>query len=240
MNFVSFLKGVSKMSKYIDERPLEQIVRETVLDGNHTDYIESITSIVLNDEQHNWCYNTFKGDSTLFDSEISHLRNKKQLLQSDFEKLDKQYQSVLVKVSQLDGELDSPVEDEEEEENDEDDYYNEKGKATYIKAKTQPGALKPADLAAKRKKDEVARRNFKATLATLQEDLRSLMQEMREVDGDLHKDEIEQDIQIKMLRTLRRIIEHYKKERDIEFVKKGAYFVKDYSDKLRTYLMRTL
>lgn len=222
------------MSKYIDERPLEQIVRETVLDGNHTDYIESITSIVLNDEQHNWRYNTFKGDHTLFDSTISQLKNKKQFLQSEFDKLEKQYKSVLVKVSELDEELDSPAEDEEEEEEqEEEDYYNEKGNATYIKAKTQSTALKPADIAAKRRKDEISRRNFKATLATLQEDLRSLMQEMRDIEKELETNEIEQEIGLKCIRTLRRIVEHYKREKDIEYVKKGAYFVKDYSDKLR-------
>lgn len=225
------------MSKYIDERPLEQIVRETVLDGKHQDYINSTLSIIQSDEESNWRINTFRGDHTFYDAEIAHLNHKKDLLQSEFNKLNKQYQSVVEKLAELDDAIDgTPQGDEDEEECDEDDgddYYQEKGKGAMFRVK--PSAMKPAEREAKRKRDEVSRQNFKTTLATVQEDLRTLMQEIRIVDSDLGRNRIEQELAIQMLRTLRRIVYHYKENKDIEFLKKGAYFVKDYSDKLRLH-----
>lgn len=224
------------MSKYIDERPFEQVVRETVLDGKHEEFIDSVVSAVLNDEQSNWRTNSFKNDQTIYDFELYKLIGKQQAIKSQFDQTEKHYTSVLTKVSALDAELDSSQEEEEEEEEeyDDDDYYEEKGKSIKIQAKSTAKAntMKPAEIAAKRKRDELASRNFKATLATLQEELREMMKEMRELEDEIKKNTYYQDIASKTVRTLYRISKDYRVNKDIEYVKKGAYFVKDYSDKL--------
>lgn len=231
------------MSKYIDERPFEQIVRETVLDGKHEDYIDSIVSTVLNDEQTDWRTNSYKGDQTIYDFELFRLAHRRKELENQYEQIDKHYTAVLVKVSELDAELDESYQDEEEEEeeyydDDDDDggYYDKRAASLKIqsksKSKSKDNTMKPAEIAAKKKRDELASRNFKSTLATLQEELRDIMKDLREIEEQEKMYTHYQEIAVKTLRTLRRIIKEYRINKDIEFVKKGAYFVKDYSDKL--------
>ena len=224
------------MSKYIDERPFEEIVNSIVLDGKHEDYIERIIFIILGDEKTDWRTNTFRGDNTMYEQEVFNLQKKKQIYQSDFDQVDKHYTSVLVKVAELEKALGPSYNDSEDESygEEDDDYYDNaddyQGKAIVVKAKST--GMKPSEVAAKRRQDEIAFQNFKATLATLQEELRPLMTEIRKLDKEIKRNEYYHDVSVKSLRTIRRLVKHYRDNKDIEFLKKGLYFTKNYSDML--------
>jgi hypothetical protein len=226
------------MSKYIDERPFEEIVNSIVLDGKHEDYIERIIFIILADEKTDWRTNAFRGDNTMYEQEVFHLQKKKQSLQSEFDQIEKHYTAVLSKVAEL-GKVLSPDDNDEDEdydeddENDDDNYYDNddyQGKGIVVKAKST--GMKPSEIAAKRRQDEIAYQNFKSTLATLQEELRPLMAEIRKLDKEIKRNEYYHDVSVKSLRTIRRLVKHYRDDKDIEFLKKGLYFTKNYSDML--------
>ncbi len=223
------------MSKYIDERPFEEVIRTTIIDENNQEYIETILHIVQNDESTGWKTNTFRGDSTMYEHEVFHLKAKRKQIQTEFDQIEKHYTSVLGKVAELSKELnpneyDEEDEYDEEEDEYEEDYSTEKGKGSFIKAK--PAQLKPSDVATKRRQNEFAYQNFKHTLATLQEELRTAMTEMKKIDAEIKRNEYYHDISVKSLRTLRRLVNHYKEHKDVEFLKKGVSFTKTYSDLL--------
>ena len=218
------------MSKYIDERPFEEVVRATTLDRKHKEYVDTIVTMILRDEESGWQNNPFRGDHTLYDVEIALLKRDKERFKSELEQVQKHYDSVFNKIVELkmpeeDGEkVDVDIDDEEkeEEEHQEKELFQEKGKTTLVR-------LKPAQLAKKQKNDAVARQNFKASLATLQEQLRELMKQVRDTESELERYEYFQEVSIKVLISLRRILNYYKEHHDVEFVEKGAYFVRDYS-----------
>jgi chromosome segregation ATPase len=216
------------MSKYIDERPFEEIIHSIYLDGKHQDYIEDIVNIVTNDESTCWRTNTFRGDSTMYEQEVFHLQTKRKGLQSEFDQIEKHYQSTLGKLAELEKLL-GPIQKNEDENEEEDDYDDEYYQETKAKGK---GKGKGVIIGAKRRQNEVAYQNFKSTLATLQEELRSLLAQIKEIDVEIKRNEYYHDIGVKSLRTLRRIVNHYKENKDSEYLKKGIYFTKNYSDML--------
>ncbi len=225
------------MSKYIDERPFEEVVNSIVLDGKHEDYIDGIMGIILGDEKTEWRTNAFRGDSSIYEQEVFHLQKKRRDLQNDFDQIDKHYTSVLAKVAELEKTLGPSQDDNNEyDEEEEDDYYEEEVYEAKTKGKsvgsTKGSAMKPSQIAAKRRKDEIAFENFKTTLATEQEELRNLMAEIRNLDKEIKRYEYYHDVAVQCFRTLRRLIRHYRENKDIEFLKKGLYFTKNYSDML--------
>ncbi len=223
------------MSKYIDERPVEEIIQSTVLDGQHEDFIKTILEMILSDEENNWRFHPFRGDQNFYDMEVFHLMNDKKKLVSEQEQVQKHFDSVFAKVMELSKELNGDggnseyAEEEEEEEEDyydtAQDYYKEKNKASMIRAK-------PAEIAAKKKKDQISLQQFKATMASLQEELRGFAKVIAELDEKIKENKYYSEVAVKSFRTIRGIIGQYKKNRDVEYVKKGLYFVKKNSDML--------
>lgn len=222
------------MSKYIDERSVEEIIEAIVLDGKHEDYIDTILLMILSDEENNWRSNPFRGDQNIYSGEVCYLTNKKNKIVAEQEQVQKHFDAVFNKVMELNKDLKDDEENENNEENEEEedeyydsaqDYYKDKGKGSMIRAK-------PAEIAAKKKKDQISLQQFKSTMATLQDELRGFAVQIAELDKMIHENAYYDEVACKSFRSLRRIINHYKKHKDVEFLKKGLYYVKEWSDKL--------
>lgn len=217
------------MSKYIDERPFEDVIRAVTLDDKHKEHVDAIVSMILADEACDWRHNPLRGDHTIYDAELIRMRREKVKLDADLEQAQKYSDTLFNKILELtepdEGEEEEEEEEEEEQADDYVDHYQEKGKGNQIK-------LKPAELAKKKKQDAIARQNFKSSLATLQEQMREMMKRSRELDKQIDRHKYFQEVSVKVLISLRRIVKHYKQNHDLEFVKKGVYFVHDHSSML--------
>ena len=222
--FVCTLFSTYKMA-YIDERPLEDIVYDTVLDNKYEQYVNCVVDAAEAYERSSFKTNPYNGDQTIYDVEITLLKAKKTALEKERDTLMKAYNTSFDKVVALENEPQQKMRQVEEDENEEDDDMYE------VKEKKSQ-RMKPLELAKKKKQQQIAAGNFRTTMATLQEDILDLQKQLADVETQLAQYAVKQDIAVKCLRTLRCILQHYKENRDIEFVKKGAYFVRDYSLKL--------
>jgi hypothetical protein len=220
------------MKTYIDERPLEEIIQSVILDEKHNDFVEEVMDVLTRyNENYKNKGNPYDGDHTLYDGDIARLENRKATLEKQKETLEKMYNASFDKVVALETSgVSGPQEDEDEEEVDVDEeYYN----ATIRKkGGTAPIQVKPAEAAKRKVQQANAAKNFKTTMATTQQEILEVNKELAVLSEELVKYVYYQEVAVKTIRTLRRIINHYKIHRDAEFVRKGAYFVKDYSSKL--------
>lgn len=219
------------MKTYIDERPLEEIIQSVILDEKHNDFVEEVMDVLTRyDENYKYKGNPYDGDYTLYDGDIARLGNRKATLEKQKETLEKMYNASFDKVVALETSAVGPEEDEDEEEVDvEEEYYE-----ANIRKKGGSGAVrvKPAEAAKRKAQQANAAKNFKTTMATMQQEILDLNKELAVLSEELAKYVYYQEVSLKTIRSLRRIINHYKIHRDVEFVRKGAYFVKDYSTKL--------
>jgi hypothetical protein len=163
----------------------------------------------------------------VYDIDIAKLTRKKNELLKEKEALEKLYTASFEKVVALETSGSVRKEgrenyEETNEEEDEVDPYELKGKQTKIQ-------IKPAEAAKKKKQEMLSATNFRATMATTQQELLEVNQELEHVSADLDRYLFHQEIALKCLVSLRRIINQYRINNDIEYVKKGAYFVRDYS-----------
>lgn len=215
------------MKTYIDERPLEEIIQSVILDEKHKDFVEEVMMVLARyNEDYMYSANPYNGDHTVYDTDISRLENRKKLLEKKKETLEKTYTASFDKVVALETQVNNNKE-EEDESPEEDDYHEVKDIQ-----KGGPIRIKPAEAAKQKKQQTTAAKNFRTTMATIQQEILDLNKELEQITADLKKYTYYQEVTLKTIRTLRRIINHYKIYRDDEFVRKGAYFVKDYSSKL--------
>jgi hypothetical protein len=219
------------MKTYIDERPFEEIIQSVILDEKHKDFVEEVMDVLTRyDENYMHGTNPYNGDYTLYDGDIALLQNRKATLEKQKETLEKMYNASFDKVVALETSgVAGPQEDEDEEEEDVDEEYYE----TNIRKKGGSAArVKPAAAAKQKAQQATAAKNFRTTMATMQQEILDVNKELAVLSEELAKYLYYQEVSVKTIRSLRRIINHYKIHRDTEFVRKGAYFVKDYSTKL--------
>ncbi len=224
------------MSKtWIDERPLEEIIRTTVPNTRFADSVEDVLLRIHIDSQ--FQYKLYKSNSqaTLYDLDIEILTFKINQLLKDihweddkFNKYCEQYGKLAKYDSQNTGGEDygeSVKEEEEEEEVEVEEYV--KGQKDFVAVKNK--AQKGDDLKQILKQIQ----QLKSHMASSQEKLRGYQQEKEALELQRQYYTHYQYADRVYFSFMKKLVSSYEKQKDEEFLKQGLYCILQYWDMMR-------